>query len=118
KQEGPRMRRGCPFALPFCETYDMVALCLALASIGMTPADTAVVCPPALRASLDPWVEHRTAQGHAITWIDSSGTADDIRQRIRTEADRGYLKTVVLVGDVPNGNPKSKRTSVPTHYQQ
>jgi len=83
-----------------------------------TAPDVALVCPAEFRAAMQPWIDYRTAQGHAIALVPSDGTAADIQGRIRTLAKAGRLKYVVLVGDA-DPNPKGDRAiaarSVPAH---
>ncbi len=78
------------------------------------PANVAVVCPKEYRAALQPWLEHRAAQGYVVEMLDS-GTAEAIRTQIREVARGGKLTHVVLVGDadVPR-NQGVTRAHVPT----
>src|SRR5262249_30204490 len=65
------------------------------------PADVVVVCPSEFHAAMQPWVDRRTQQGHVVSFISNSGTADGIREQIRKTANRGKLRYVLLVGDAP-----------------
>ncbi len=65
-------------------------------------ADTLVVCAPALRQALQPWLEHRRSQGHRLLLTTSVSSPEAIQRAVRAAADRGALKHIVLVGDVQN----------------
>jgi len=75
------------------------SLLLALASLMAVGPDTVVVCPPAYLEALRPWIAHRTAQGHSFAFVSNLGTATEIRQAIRRQAERSDLRYVLLVGD-------------------
>jgi hypothetical protein len=83
-------------------------------------ADTVVVCPQEFRQPLQPWLEHRQAQGRRIAVVDT-GTADQVRSRIRDAAEGGQLKFVVLVGDADPAlyrDAAVRARCVPAHYSQ
>jgi hypothetical protein len=76
--------------------------CLLILAGSAPAADTLIVCPPALRPALAPWVEYRAAQGRTFAWVESVATAGQVRAGIRTHAAGNGLKAIVLVGDVDN----------------
>ncbi|MBN1911947.1 MAG: hypothetical protein JW818_19655 [Pirellulales bacterium] len=84
------------------------------------PAPAAVVvCPEAFRAALRPWVEYRESQGHEIRIVSNRGTADEVRDRIRSEAKDSDARFVVLVGDAEPGmgtDEAVRERCVPTHH--
>ena len=81
-----------------------------------TAPDTLVVCPPEFREALAPWVAHRTAQGHRISFIANSPTADAIQKAIRKAAGKTKPRFVVLIGDAePNaGDAQTRDRCIPT----
>ncbi len=89
------------------------------AAANATPApDTVVVCPEEFKPALQPWVEHRQAQGHVLAYVSNLKSADEIRCEIRAIAKQGKLRFVVLVGDAePNMEQDAaiRRRCVPTH---
>ena len=94
---------------------------LLLFGAGPEPAaDTALVCPHALRPAMQPWIAHRQRQGHRLAWIDAELTPDEIRGQVRRLAQSGKLRAVVLVGDVDvaEGDAAVPARGVPTHYAQ
>ncbi len=94
---------------------------LTLSLCASEPPDTLVVCPDSLRASLQPWVDHRRRQGHQLRVIPAGGSATQIQMDIRQAARLGGLQYVVLVGDATPGNHGTSSTNdctVPTHYVQ
>ncbi len=94
------------------------AVLLAYLSFSALAPDTVVVCPEEFRPALQPWIEHRTAQGHVLTVVSNLGTASDIQQRIGAAAQGGRLRSVVLVGDAkPQAalDPAVRARTVPTH---
>ena len=96
----------------------MFILLLGSMLAAATPVDTVVVCPAEFRPALKPWVEYRTAQGHAIAFVDPTGTAEAIAERVRQQAKTPGVRFVVLVGDAePHANaPAAARARcVPTH---
>ena len=84
-----------------------------------TPApDTVVVCPEVFRRTLQPWMEFRTAQGHAITTVSNLGSPEEIRGRIAEAGKGGRLRFVVLVGDAEpaaENGPMLRARSVPAY---
>lgn len=66
-------------------------------------ADTLVVCAPALRQALRPWLEYRRSQGHRLLLTTHVSSPEAIQRAVRLVADRGSLRHIVLVGDVQNG---------------
>lgn len=97
---------------------------LLLWCLATTPAgnvDTLVVCPAEFRQALQPWLEHRQAQGHLIELLDNEGTALDVRDRIRGAARGGGVKFLVLVGDAEPAlyrDAQVRARCVPTHYRE
>ncbi len=61
--------------------------------------DTVVVVPRFFLATLQPWLNHRRAQGHRMLVMDPQMGSADVRAAIRNAATGGRLKYVVLVGD-------------------
>jgi hypothetical protein len=95
----------------------LLALTLSLPA-GDAP-DTLVVCPDGLRASLQPWLDHRLRQGHRLRVVPPGESAAQIQSEIRTAAEPGGLRSVVLVGDTTRGDRPASDTGprgVPTHY--
>lgn len=79
-----------------------MALWLLLSLVGAAPPaapDTALVCPKPLLSAMQPWLTHRSRQGHVISYVASEQTAEEIRAEIRELARGGRLRNVVLVGD-------------------
>ncbi|MEX0818385.1 MAG: C25 family cysteine peptidase [Pirellulaceae bacterium] len=75
-------------------------LSTALLLIGAEPlADTVVVCPAAFQDTLRPWVQHREMQGHRLAFVSNEQSSTAIRDDIRSVADAGGLRAIVLVGD-------------------
>ena len=62
-------------------------------------ADTAVVVPRVFLTAIQPWLNHRTSQGHQLVIIDPHAGPSSIRKAIRHAARGGQLRYVVLVGD-------------------
>jgi hypothetical protein len=98
----------------------MPSTLLALLLLTATPpaVDTVVVCPAELRAALQPWIELREGQLHRLTVIDNSGTAEQLRARIRAAASAESLKAILLVGDADprmETDVRIRARSVPTH---
>jgi hypothetical protein len=83
------------------------------------PADTVVVCPAEFAEALQPWLEHRVAQGHRFAHVSNQQSADLIRKEIRKVGKAGNLRAIVLVGDA---DPRAERDSeagarsTPTHH--
>lgn len=63
--------------------------------------DVLVFCPPAAKATLQPWLQHRQQQGHQVQLTDPGPSAESIRNEIRRIARDHALRYVILVGDVP-----------------
>jgi hypothetical protein len=84
-------------------------LLVALSGVG---ADVLVVCPHEWRAPIQPWIEHRTRQGHEVALLSNQGTAEEIRGRIRQQAQDGQAKFLLLVGDA--GTDAGSNTPVPS----
>ncbi|MBM4000650.1 MAG: hypothetical protein FJ297_14125 [Planctomycetes bacterium] len=83
-----------------------------------TAADTVVVCAPALRKALEPWLALRTAQGHRLSMLDATLPPQKLRDSIRERARGGTLRHLVLVGDAPElGRALLKSHEVPSLYQ-
>lgn len=79
----------------------LISLLLTVSSPAGDAPDVAVVCPAEFRETMQPWLEHRTKQGHVVRFVSNLGTADEVHQRIREIAEKGKLRFVVLVGDAP-----------------
>ena len=97
-----------------------MAVAVLLAWLQTVPAapDVAVVCPREFRSALEPWVTHRTGQGHQLEFVSSQGSADQIRVRLRKLARTGSLRFIVLIGDADpaaNKNAAIQARCVPTH---
>ena len=96
----------------------MLGLLLGCLLVTVAPVDTVVVCPAEFRPALQPWVEYRTAQGHSIAFVDPSGTAEAIAERVRQQAKTPGVRFVVLVGDAepnPDAPVAARARCVPTH---
>ena len=81
--------------------------------------DTAVVCPEDFREALAPWIAHRQAQGYQPVLLSNEQSAAEIRADIRRLADAAPLRSIVLVGDVPDDSDhdrNARRLSTPTHF--
>ena len=85
----------------------LLAVCLATLSAG--PINTLVVCPDPFRPALQPWLEHRAAEGHRIRVLAAGMTAEALRDEIRRQAGAGGLEYVVLVGDVTSSGRAASR---------
>jgi hypothetical protein len=79
----------------------LLLLTVAPLAVPEQSPDTLVVCPAALRQALEPWVGYRTKEGHAISIIPNSPSAEELKQKVREAAKGGRLKFVVLVGNAP-----------------
>ena len=98
-----------------------VLLALVLGSPQVDRPDTFVVCPLAFRSALQPWVEHRTQQGHRLSIVSNAIAPEEIRQQIRWALEAGGLRFVVLVGDADPRlyhDPMIRARCVPTHYAE
>lgn len=95
-------------------------LAMVLAVSSQQPAvDTAVVCPPALRRAIEPWIQYRTAQGHSCVLLRGDQSAEAIRRDIRSAATEHPLRFVLLVGDADPTAASRKDVflrSTPTHF--
>ena len=94
-----------------------ICLLLLVSFTPSAPADTVVVCPEQFRTALQPWLEHRQAQGHQIRILSNRGTPAQIRASIREVARDKRLRFVLLVGDVAarsDRDPAAPLRSVPT----
>lgn len=81
-------------------------------------ADTVVVCPPSFSFALQPWIDHRHAQGHRLAFVSSELSPADIRGGIRETAQSGGLRYVVLIGDADPAagrDPLVRARSIPAH---
>lgn len=82
-------------------------------------ADVALVCPAAFLPAMQPWIEHRQAQGRRIAVVSNLGSAETIRKRIVELSEGGALRYVVLVGDADpklESDRALREVSVPLHY--
>ncbi len=136
---GWKFGRGCQGAGPNAERGDVSCFALAdglivriaqearvsgpwmalLLLVPLADCDTVVVCPPAFRQALAPWVDYRTRQGHAIAVVSNGGNEGEIRRRVRAAAGRQEPRFVLLVGDaeVPSTEPSPARAvRVPVHW--
>lgn len=92
-----------------------------LCSVAAAASDTVVVCPQQFRAALQPWVEHRTAAGHRLTFLSNLQSPESLRTQIRHVAQGGNLKYVVLVGDAePEAarDPNVRARCIAVHYAE
>jgi len=93
-------------------------LCTAAPPSVSDAADTLVVTPAAFVAALQPWIAHRTQQGHRVQLAVATSSPEAIRAAIRQTARLGRLKYVLLVGDAgPAGEeaaPAATNLRVPT----
>jgi hypothetical protein len=100
----------------------MYLLLLALLGAAQPqPPDCVVVCPAVFRKAIEPWIEYRVRQGHAISLVAGELPAEEIRRQIRTVGQGGRLRFVVLVGDcapTANEGPEVRQRCVLTHYDQ
>jgi hypothetical protein len=110
-----RFGRFAPFVRGIC--------LLVLAVQPAAAAEIVVICPGAFRSALEPWVQHRSAQGHSIAIYANSGTSEELRQHIRDQAalPQDPARFVVLVGDAEPAaatSPALRARSVPTHLTE
>lgn len=66
----------------------LITVWLALSAVGLSgaeirSADTLVVCPAEFRPALQPWLDHRTAQGHVCLTVAPEDNPDALRATIR-----------------------------------
>ncbi len=73
-------------------------------------ADTLVVSPAPLVTALQPWIVHRTRQGHRVQLVVAPASREAIRATIRQIARQGRLRHVLLVGDA--GSSDGERAAV------
>lgn len=85
----------------------------------MPAADGLVVCPPAFRAALEPWVEHRTAEGLTIRVVESAATAEEVSENLERSGLSRRTRFVLLVGDcrISAADRADAAVEVPTHYR-
>lgn len=74
-------------------------LCTAAPPSLPDAADTLIVSPAPFVAALQPWIEHRTQQGHRVQLAAATSSPEAIRAAIRQTARPGRLRYVLLVGD-------------------
>ncbi|MDX1944820.1 MAG: C25 family cysteine peptidase [Pirellulaceae bacterium] len=99
----------------------MSSALLALLLLAADPSPTAVVVAPReFVPALQPWIEHREAQGIRVLLLPNTGTTDEIRAAIRRIAASEPVKFVLLVGDAEPAartDPSVRARSVPTRLQ-
>jgi hypothetical protein len=104
--------------LPLAALALMLALAVTRSALG--GPDTVVVCPGEFRQALAPWLELRRSQGHAIQLVSSEGTAEQIRERIRTVGGPPAIRSLLLVGGTGSSaasDALGRRPWIPAHYQ-
>jgi len=79
----------------------MSLVCYSLMILAAAGAETLVVGADEFKPAMAEWLEHRTAQGHHITWIEPGPNAGDVLAAIRRHAKADPLDAVLLLGDVP-----------------
>ena len=97
----------------------VAVLLLLLAVPPDQPIDTLVVCPSEFRHALEPWLEHRQAQGHRIALVSNRNSPEALRATVREVAAAHPLRFLVLVGDADPAmmrDPACRARSVPTHH--
>jgi Peptidase family C25 len=82
-------------------------------SAGLSDVDTLVVCPEVFQTTLRPWIDYRRKQGHLIQVIVPPDSAAALSARIKLEATKSNLKSVLLVGDAG-----TEIFQVPVDYQK
>lgn len=104
-----------------------VAMLPSLLLLGLVPSRPAVAADDpgavivvggdAFRGPLEPWVQFRKSQGYEVRWLTNEGSAEAIRDRLRSEYERSRFDAVLLLGDVVVAG---QRTSLqtPTHYRE
>ena len=83
--------------------------------------DTVVVCPREFRQALEPWLEHRRAQGHRIAVISNLNSSTELRAELRRIAAGSRLRALLLIGDADpamHQNPALRQRCLPTHHAQ
>lgn len=109
-----------------------ISFCLILPALSSSQAESGsppqavVVCPDQLRIDLSPLVEHRRRQGFQIDLVESSGSAETIRNRIRSRLGDSGRRFILLVGDASlpwvqekndqSGGEAANSLIVPTHH--
>lgn len=99
----------------------MLLLLIAVSLLAVPSApDTLVVCPSEFREALAPWEAYRRSQGHEILVVDVPTDAAQLQATICRVAERGGLKSLLLIGDVPSNGPENEqaqsRAAIPTNY--
>ena len=83
-------------------------LSLVLGASPSPPVDTLVFCPVEFSAGLAPWIDYRRGQGRRIVVLNDVSSPETIRAAVRSQAAKGGLRYVLLVGDASpadNGLP-------------
>jgi hypothetical protein len=99
----------------------LLLLMIASQAVPDQAPDALVVCPPAFRQALQPWIDYRTSQGHVLTTISNAQSAEALRRQVRETAQGGRLKFVVLVGNAAPGLDKDlapKGNGIPAFYEK
>jgi hypothetical protein len=97
------------------------SLALTLTLVAAAPADVAVVCPAPFRATFQPWVEYRTAQGHVIAEVDAAQSPAEIKRRLHELFQANERLAIVLVGDAEPAADRDaalRARSVPAHLAE
>jgi len=98
--------------------FSLILASIIVAAPADTPEsnfDTLVFCPQSYVEAMQPWFEHRKAQGHRIGLVTQVNSRKTVQSTIRETAKSNPLKFVLLVGDaIPS---ESTAAGVPTHYQ-
>lgn len=82
-------------------------------------ADYLVVCPPAFRPSLQPWIEHRIGDGLTVRVVDTAPTAAGVVENLKRAGLGPRTRFVLLVGDcrISAADRADVTSEVPTHYR-
>lgn len=82
-------------------------------------ADYLVVCPPAFRPALQPWIEHRTGDGFVVRIVDTAPTAAEVSENLKQAGLGWSTRFILVVGDCRfSAADRADATSeVPTHYR-